>query len=559
MFLNRRSYQSSVQDFHAARTQAALRDILARLTRKSDNLLAYEEVARQLNLAARSERGTQSIPLSAIVGSVGRAADFTRTFLPRREQDLERWARVRTAFMDPDRENMPPIEVYQVGQVYFVLDGNHRVSIARREGMTYIDARVIEIETPVQLTPDMTPEDVICRAELADFLRATELEHAARRFDFSTKKCGQYPRLLAHISAHRQFLNRGQQRPSSLPEAAAHWLENVYAPVIQVIRVHDVMRRFPDHTETDFYLWVVEHQQELQEDLGWNTPAEVAVTDLAAGARPGTGGRATALEEWRRDRLEERYLDRLFSSLLVAVSDSSAAQNALEQALLIARQEHARVLGLYIVRAKPDKTDAKAQALRAQFHARLVEAGVQGELAIESGNVGRKIAERARLTDLTIVPVLHPPAGGISNLASGWRRLLQDVARPLLAVPGEPAGFQRVTLVFDARPQSRQALFVATYMAETWKTALSIVLRRDSTQAYAGAHAYARAYLELHEVNADYMETDASDQTVAEMLRESKADAILAGNDTPSQWQQLRGKGLAPRLLRTSLKPVLIC
>lgn len=557
MFLNRQSYQSSVQDFHAARNEAALRDILARLTRKSDNLLAFEEVARQLNLAARSERGIQSIPVAAIVGSVGRAADFTRTFLPRRKEDVQRWARVRTAFMDPNGENMPPIQVYQVGEVYFVLDGNHRVSIARREGMTFIDAVVIEIATPVPLTPDMTPDDLICRAELANFLRATGLEHATHEFDFSTAKCGQYPKLLALISGHQLLVNRGQARQFTLPEAAADWLESVYAPVIQVMRTHDVMRRFPDHTETDFYLWVVEHQQELQEELGWDTPADAAVTDLSA--RPGTRGRATALEEWRSDRLADRYLSRLFSSLLVAVSDSPTAQNALEQAILIARRERARVLGLYIVRADKDKDDATAQELRAHFHARLAEADLQGELAVESGNVARKIAERARLTDLTIAPVLHPPGSGVSSLSSGWRRLLQDVARPLLAVPGEPADFVRVLLVLDARPQSRQALFVATYMAETWKTALTVLMRRDNTPASAGAQAYTRAYLELHEVSADYIETDGSDQAVAGMLRKSKWDAVLVSNDNPSQWQTLRGKGLTPRLLRTSPTPVLIC
>lgn len=559
MFQNRKSFQLSIQDFHAARSQAALRDILARLTRKSDDLLAYEEVARQLHLSARSERGVQSIPITAIVGSVGRASDFTRTFLPRREQDAERWARVHQAFADPNSGNIPPIDVYQVGEVYFVLDGNHRVSVARRAGITYIDARVIEIASPVTLTPDITPDDLICKAEFADFLRATDLEHTAREFDFSTGQCGQYPKLLAQIEAHRDLLNRSQAGAVSLPQAAADWLEKVYAPVIAAIRAHNVLRGFPDHTETDLYLWVVEHQRELAEELGWNITADAALNDLATRAQGDSQHRTVAVEAWRSNRLADRYLDRLFASLLVAFTDSPAGWNALAQAILIAQQERASILGLYIVRAAQNKNDARAQALHARFHAHLANANVQGELAIESGNVARKIAERARLTDLTVLGVSHPPTGSVATFASGWRPLLQNIARPLFAVPGEPALIRHAVLICDARPQLQPALFVAAYLAEAWQTALTVLMRNDSAHPSADSFAHVRAYLELHEVNAKYILSDGSPQAIVETLDQLAPDVTLLGNDRESQWQQLRGKGLASLLLRASRKPVLIC
>ena len=99
----------------------------------------------------------------AIVGSVGRYADFTRSFLPRRESSARRWAAVRTAL--PDVAAFPPITVYQVGEAYFVLDGNHRVSVARQAGATHIPAYVTEIETPVPLTPDARPDELICQAK----------------------------------------------------------------------------------------------------------------------------------------------------------------------------------------------------------------------------------------------------------------------------------------------------------------------------------------------------------------------------------------------------------
>ena len=77
-------YQLAIQDFQSARQKAAIQEVLARITGKSNQLLSYEEVAEKLKLRARTDRGVQHIPIDAIVGSVGRDTDFTRTFLPRR-------------------------------------------------------------------------------------------------------------------------------------------------------------------------------------------------------------------------------------------------------------------------------------------------------------------------------------------------------------------------------------------------------------------------------------------------------------------------------------------
>jgi hypothetical protein len=128
------NYQSARNDFNEARAQASLQEVLARLTGKSNELLSYEEVAEKLKLNVRSERGVYDIPLDAIVGSVGRYTDFTRTFLPLKSINRDRWARVKAAIDDPNGLGLPPIDVYKVGEVFFVLDGNHRVSVARQEG-----------------------------------------------------------------------------------------------------------------------------------------------------------------------------------------------------------------------------------------------------------------------------------------------------------------------------------------------------------------------------------------------------------------------------------------
>ena len=115
-------------------------------------------MTQQLKVTGRHDRGIQEIPVKAIVGSVGRTKDFDRDFSPLRPWDAERWARVKVAGMD--RAELPPIEVYKIGESYFVSDGNHRVSIARQQGLETISAMVVEVKTRAPLPDDARPEDL---------------------------------------------------------------------------------------------------------------------------------------------------------------------------------------------------------------------------------------------------------------------------------------------------------------------------------------------------------------------------------------------------------------
>src|SRR5512134_3961916 len=108
------NFQSALHDFQSAHLRAKLQGVLARITGRSNELLTYEEVASKLKLQGRSDKGMQTIPVDAIVGSVGRYTDFTRTFLPRRAQDQERWANVKAATFDAAGPGMQPVEVYKV-------------------------------------------------------------------------------------------------------------------------------------------------------------------------------------------------------------------------------------------------------------------------------------------------------------------------------------------------------------------------------------------------------------------------------------------------------------
>lgn len=272
-------FGSAVEDFHRARRQAALAKILAYFTGESLDLLSYEEVRRQLRPSGQIERGLQEIPLDAIVGSVGRYKDFTRTFLPRHDGDATRWAQVKVAQLT---NGVPPITVYQIGEVYFVQDGNHRVSVARQMGNKTIEAYVTELKTAVPLSLDVQPDDLILKAEYADFLAETRLDVSRPQADLSLTSPGRYPLILEHIAVHRYFMGLEQKRDIAYEEAVSHWYDFVYLPVVQLMTEYGLLEDFPARTEADLYVWLAQHRAELEQE--WQKPVQpdMAVAHLAA-------------------------------------------------------------------------------------------------------------------------------------------------------------------------------------------------------------------------------------------------------------------------------------
>jgi hypothetical protein len=272
------TFSAAIDDFHKARSLAALKEILARITGESTQLLSFDEVRQKLKVKGSYDKGLRDIPLDAIVGSVGRYNDFTRDFLPKQDVDETRWARVKVAATG--LVGLDPIEVYQIGDVYFVKDGNHRVSVARQLGATHIQAYVTEIRTRVPLTPNVKPDDLILKAEYADFLEKTRLDEYRPQSDLNVTVPGQYPILLEHIDMHRYFMGLDYQRDVSYEEAVTHWYDHVYLPIVQIIRERGILRFFPDRTETDLYLWIAEHRAALEKELGWRINPEDAAIDL---------------------------------------------------------------------------------------------------------------------------------------------------------------------------------------------------------------------------------------------------------------------------------------
>ena len=168
-------YNYALEDFRKARSKAELQRLWALITGKTNKLLPYDEITQRLHATGLSSKGLMEIPVDAIVGSVNRYQDFNHNFLPLHDEDRQRWATVKAMMTSPGGAGLPPIRVYKLGDAYFVLDGNHRVSIAKEMGIEMVEAYVTEIKPKVPLSPDDQPEDIILKEEYADFLVETQM------------------------------------------------------------------------------------------------------------------------------------------------------------------------------------------------------------------------------------------------------------------------------------------------------------------------------------------------------------------------------------------------
>jgi len=572
-------YCLAVRDFRQAQHRAALKMLLARFRGESLALLSYEDVRRKLKAMVTTKRSLQDVALDAIVGSVGRYTDFTRGFLPKQGADESRWAQVKVATIKS--EGLPPIELYKIGDAYFVKDGNHRVSIARDLGAQSTQAYVTEVHTRVSLTPDVQPDDLILKAEYADFLAQTRIDELCPEADLTVTVPGQYAVLVEHIQVHRYYMGLDLQRDISYEEAIVHWYQQVYKPVIDIIRRHDLLREFPKRTETDLYLWLAEHRAALKVALGWEVNPEAAAGDLARrfGGRfarmirrvgqklleaitPDSLELALPPGEWRERRGHTRE-DRLFHDILVPLNGEESGWLALDQAIEIARYEEGRVYGLHVVPSAAHKETRRALSIESEFGRRCAAAGVPGDFAFDVGPVGRQVVARAWWADLLVASLNYPPGRALfAKLRSGFHTIVRRSPVPVLAIPRRLFPLKHILLAYDGSPKSKQALYVSTYLAARWQDLNLVVLTVEANDRHAGERlTYAHDYVEAHGVQATYIHKHAQPvaQAISQTAGEHQSDLIVMGSYSRAVLVEIFFGSVVNRVLRERRCPVLTC
>ena len=268
-------------DYERAQQRAFLNKLRALLFGRTEEiqLLSFDDVRQKIGWDQETYIGMREVPIDAIVGSVGRYHDFDREFLPLQRSTRQRWQSIDHAYYED--VDLPPVQLYKVGNAYFVKDGNHRVSVARQRGVRFIDAEVIECRAKVALTPDVTADDLETIGEYAAFLKWSELDRLRPDQDIYVTTPGGYTQLREHISVHRYYLGIERGGPIPRLQAVTSWYDNVYLPVARLIRAERVLNRFPGRTEADLYLWIMDHLHYLREQTTAVVDAEDAVSNFA--------------------------------------------------------------------------------------------------------------------------------------------------------------------------------------------------------------------------------------------------------------------------------------
>jgi hypothetical protein len=252
--------------FEKARRREAYRRF-ARLVTGHGNghLLPLDAVKDRLGFFEQSYVGIRAIPLKAIVGTTGRGTDFDENFLPRRSDIKERWTRIERAFPEG---GWPPIVVYKVGNSYFVVDGHHRVAIARQRRNEFIDAEVTELRTRYELPDGADIGLIIFREQQQLFMRDSGLERARpdARIEFS--QAHRYIELLELVRLHGYHLIRERNEVLPIEEIAADWYDGVYMPTIEEIRRENLADAWPGQTEADVWLHVWQRRRAIFPERG---------------------------------------------------------------------------------------------------------------------------------------------------------------------------------------------------------------------------------------------------------------------------------------------------
>ena len=269
----------SDEDFSKARNKAFFNEIQHFLSPTETRLLSFTDIKKWLKPKNEVYMGMQEIPVSHIVGSEGRFNDFDNHFFPRNSHLKNRWCSIDQARLTD--VILPPIKLYEIGGLYFVRDGNHRVSVAKSQGVMDIDAEVISLKSEIKLRPGMSQQQILNKIidfEKRVFYNETGFGDITDDWNLDFTWAGQYDVIYNHIEVHKYYM--GEKQEITMIEAIQSWYDNVYMPVVHVLRKEKIMKNFKKHTVSDMYTWLLKYWVELQSDYGEDISLDLAAQDF---------------------------------------------------------------------------------------------------------------------------------------------------------------------------------------------------------------------------------------------------------------------------------------
>lgn len=270
------------EDFSKARNKAFFNEIQHFLSPEEVSLISLNDVKQLLKPTNESYVGMKVIPIEKIVGSEGRYKDFDNRFFPKSSHLKNRWEHVDEAVINSIE--LPPIKVYEISGLYFVRDGNHRVSVAKSRGTEFIDAEVVSLQSEIKLKQAKNLKDIIRQIIIYEkrvFYSETNFGDITDYWclDFSTT--GSYDVIYNHILTHKYYLNLHKSEEVTMEAAIISWFETVYFPIAVTIQKQKLMKIFKKQTISDLYVWIVRYWDDLKSKFGDdNISIDKAVSDF---------------------------------------------------------------------------------------------------------------------------------------------------------------------------------------------------------------------------------------------------------------------------------------
>ena len=269
------------EDFVKARNKAWVNDLQNLMNPDKKKLLSFNDVKKILKPQNEVYAGLKVVPIKKIVGSEGRYNDFDNHFLPRSNELKQRWMNVDEAHLSD--VVLPPIQLYELGGLYVVRDGNHRVSVAKAQGVEFIDAEVTSLQSEIQL-PATVQQNTLLEAvityEKRVFYSETHFGDLTDCWDLDFTATGRYDVIYNHILVHKYFINEQQSTEIAFTDALVSWYTTVYLPVITVIEKYRLLADFKNRTKSDIYVWVVKHWDRLKQKNGNDYSLDAATQDF---------------------------------------------------------------------------------------------------------------------------------------------------------------------------------------------------------------------------------------------------------------------------------------
>lgn len=270
------------EDFAKARNKAFFNEIQHLLSPEEASLISLNDVKQLIRPINETYLGMKVIPIDKIIGSEGRYKDFDNNFFPKSSHLRNRWEHVDEAAIKSI--TLPPIKVYEIDGLYFVRDGNHRVSVAKARGTEFIDAEVVTLQSEIKLKKPNNMNDIvkqIINYEKRLFYAETSFGDITDFWCLDFSRAGRYDVIYNHILTHKYFLNQQQEDEVSMEDAILSWFTKVYVPIISTIQKKKILKKFPKRTYSDLYVWIVRYWDDLKHKFGNNEiPIDLAVEDF---------------------------------------------------------------------------------------------------------------------------------------------------------------------------------------------------------------------------------------------------------------------------------------